>query len=776
MALPMDTLKQNLYITYSNQKARDLKQQKIPKPFDSVITLDAFIVKVFEAHNFEILIDEIVATSILYKIIQTLDISYFSYLDKDAQSLSTIYGFILKCHRNDIAFERLLKGDKYQAMIRIDDAYQAYKKKHNLVDLADIEQWVLAHWSAEFTTSYQDIYTDTFTIGDICYIKSKKQEQILDKLSCYHKIPQTNIQKYPTTIIKPANEVFDNIDEVKTAIRIARKLLEDGVKSSDILIVASDIQEYAPLYKLFLDEYALKGFSSIGTPLKAFHNDKNPQVQMALNQYRTQLKVLKLLYERLELQWSQTIQDKLKDNITILDEKIGIEITEPNQIVGLNKHYKHIIFIGTDINHFPPKADDNFLYSYEDELRYFYANNYFTSSQTQLNELKRVSEKLYIITASYSDKRELSPSVLLNDIVFDDTIDIQDIKSVPHLALDGCTQQPDRHTQRYYESILNPELTNYDGKGVLGIDAKHLSASQINKYISCPLAYLYRYKIPLKAPQKSDDGFDVMQQGSLMHLCFQYFGIKVRSLEESSFESVNYKEMMYSISISAYKDFMQEFDMEENIHHKIFLSTLQAGLTDEREAGLLAKFVEYYIQQAEEFEHFRHTEFEKEFALDKSLKPYQLKNEDDENYFIKGAIDRFDNLQEHINIIDYKSKKVKSKKGEDKKIQEKIDTLQDVQLALYLLYAKQLYPNKTHSAYMLSFNTAKPSAHFGILTNKSFNTEYETQLKELVMRIKNDIENGNFGFDNRDEQSCEWCEIKHICHQSILSKTYNTTN
>jgi ATP-dependent helicase/DNAse subunit B len=48
---------------------------------------------------------------------------------------------------------------------------------------------------------------------------------------------------------------------VKTAIKIARKLLEEGASSDDILIVASDTQEYAPLYKLFLDEYEIKGYS-----------------------------------------------------------------------------------------------------------------------------------------------------------------------------------------------------------------------------------------------------------------------------------------------------------------------------------------------------------------------------------------------------------------------------------------------------------------------------------------------------------------------------------
>jgi len=109
-----------------------------------------------------------------------------------------------------------------------------------------------------------------------------------------------------------------------------------------------------------------------------------------------------LLYTKLKLPLSDTKKENIKASITILDDKIGIEITEPNQLLGLSKRYKHIIFIGTDINHFPAKANHNFLYSYEDDVRYFSVNDYFKSAKTQLEELKRISENLYIITASYS--------------------------------------------------------------------------------------------------------------------------------------------------------------------------------------------------------------------------------------------------------------------------------------------------------------------------------------------------------------------------------------
>ena len=780
-------LSNNLYITYSNQKLRDLKRATTLNPLDKVITLDCLILELYESQNFEIIIDETIASSIIYKIIQNQNIEYFSYLNEDSVSLNTIYNFIIKCTRNNVSFETLHDAEKLNAIVKINKAYQEYKKVNNLADVADIEQSVLENWDSYFNNNYDEVYVDSFEIENISYIKSKLQEQILDKLKKYNKIPTIKVPLSHSKLIKPSIEVFDNVDEVKTAIRIARKLLQDGVKSNDILIVASDIQEYSPLYKLFLDEYEMKGYSSIGTPLSSFYNTSNPQVQIALNSYKSQILSLELLYKKLNLTLNTTTKENIKASITILDEKIGIEMTEPNQIVGLQRRYEHIIFIGTDINHFPPKASDNFLYSYDDDLQYFYANNYFKSSQTQLNELKRVSENLYIITASYNGKRELTPSILI-DSEFDETIDISGIKSVSGLSLQNQTKKADEDTSKYYESITSQEFTAYDGEGVQGLNATHLSASQINKYLSCPLAYLYSNKVRLKAPNETEEGFDVMEQGSLMHLCYELFGKYIKENSIKSTDKDELYEIMYKISFEAYthKDTVEPIGkpkLEENIHHQIFLSTLQAGLQDDRHLGLLAKFVDYYIERAEEFEYFQNTEFEKEFALDGELKPYTLKDEDDSNYFIKGYIDRFDNLDSQINIIDYKSKKVTSNIHQE--TQNKIDGLKDIQLSLYILYTSQGYPNSKYLASLVSFKadkkpdrkTGNKEYNFANLSkdgeSETYNSEFEVNLKKLIFDTKESIEAGKFGFDNSDEKMCEWCDIKNICHESVLSKNKN---
>jgi len=86
----------------------------------------------------------------------------------------------------------------------------------------------LKNWDSNFDNRYAEIYVDSFEVEDISFIKSKKQKHILDKLSKYKTIQTAKITQTNPKIIKPLNEVFGNIDELKTALRITRKLLEDG--------------------------------------------------------------------------------------------------------------------------------------------------------------------------------------------------------------------------------------------------------------------------------------------------------------------------------------------------------------------------------------------------------------------------------------------------------------------------------------------------------------------------------------------------------------------
>ena len=88
-------LKQNLIITYSNQKVRELKKS-LKNPLDKVVTLSSFADEFFEKHSFKTLIKPIIATSFIYKTIKEEDIKYLDFLSFRILDKSTFEAFIFK--------------------------------------------------------------------------------------------------------------------------------------------------------------------------------------------------------------------------------------------------------------------------------------------------------------------------------------------------------------------------------------------------------------------------------------------------------------------------------------------------------------------------------------------------------------------------------------------------------------------------------------------------------------------------------------------------------
>lgn len=646
-------LKQNLIITYSNQKVREIKKS-LSNPLDKVTTLNTLIYEFFEKHSFEKQIEPIIATSFIYKTIQNENITYFDFISQGSDTLDLIYDFILKTNASKVDLSEILAGEKLEAIELLCLKYKEFKQQFNLVDYNDIVQFTIDNFEKIELSNFQNIYLDNFEIESVKFYKSNLELELLNLITSKAKtLESKETNSKSAQLFKLEKQPFDINEEVQSALRLSRKLLEENknLTSNDICIVTTDIDEYAPIFRLYLDKYDLKGYDSKGIALNLYKNKKteNIQVLSAFNQIEIDLKSIQKQSKHLNLNFDiDKLKDKLISDTYILEKKVGIELTEANQLVGLNKHYEHIIFIGTDINHFPPKRSDNFLFSSEIAQKYFCENSYYESSLYQYNELKRLAKNLYITYPKYKEKRELASSIIIDKNILN-TISISNIVAKKEKIL-----QVD-----YLDSITSNEFTKYDGLDVSGVNATHLSASQLGSYAKCPLKYLYNYKLGIKKPKEDEEGFDVMQQGSLMHSCFEFFAKRVQGKMDLELE--DFKSIMIEVLDEEYIKFLNDPRneiKEENIYHKIYKYTLLKGLNDDRDDGLLIKFINYYNENKEELNYFSNSEFEKEFALDSDLKPYIIKDKNDKNYFIKGYIDRFDNLKDQINIIDYKSKKL----------------------------------------------------------------------------------------------------------------------
>ena len=768
-------LKQNLIITYSNQKVRELKKS-LKNPLDKVVTLSSFADEFFEKHSFKTLIKPFIATAFLYKIIKDENIEYLDFISQNSDTLDLIYDFILKINASKVDLSKILKDEKLKAIEILNIKYKEFKYKNNLVDMNDIFQLIIDNFDKNDFSKYEKIYLDNFKIENIKLYKSNLELELIN-LFREISIPleQTLNTNISAKLYKLNKQPFDINEEVESALKLARKLLEDdeNLKSSDICIVTTDINEYAPIFRLYLPKYELKGFDSKGISLKLFSGKKssNLQVKMAFDSIEKELKFYDESCKKFGLNIDlQKIKEKLANETYILEDKIGIELTEANQLIGLNKKFEHIIFIGTDINHFPPKRSDNFLFTSKIAQDYFCENSYYESSLFQYKELKKLTKNLYILYPKYKDKRELTASIIIDKNI-ENLVDISNIKA----------KKEKIKKEDFLDSITSQEFTKYDGLEVSGVKANHLSASQLGSYAKCPLKYLYINKLRIRTPREDEDGFDVAQMGTLMHSCFEAFAKKVQGNKNLGIEA--FKSIMFDVLQDEYESFINNPDneiKEENIFYFFYKYTLARGLNDDKNDGLLIKFINYYEEKKEDLNYFINSEFEKEFALDDELKPYKLVDENDKNYFIKGYIDRFDNLENQVNIIDYKSKKAN---GVLQDKLEEIMNFKDFQLGLYTLYATQEY-KKDVDSYLLTFKTDNDYTKFARVTTNNelipqnrgkdtgvwYDENYENDLKSNIFSIKEKIENGDFRFDSNDDTYCGYCEIGFMCNKSLLSK------
>ncbi|MCT7447153.1 PD-(D/E)XK nuclease family protein [Aliarcobacter skirrowii] len=769
-------IKQNLIITYSNQKVRELKKS-LNNPLDKVMTLQSYVNEYFEKNSSKITLKPIVATSFIYRTIKEEKIDYLDFISQNSDILDLIYDFILKVNASKVELSNILKGEKLKAIEILNKKYQEFKLNNNFVDSNDILKIVIKGFSKDNFSKYETIYLDNFEIKNIKLYKSSLELELLNKFSTITTpLNQNQITSNNAKLYRLDKQPFDINDEVESALKLARKLLEDdeNLKSSEVCIITSDISEYAPIFRLYLPKYGLKGYDSKGISLKLFNEKKssNTQVKSAYENINQELKQYENICQKFGLNIDiNKVRDKLIDETYILEDKIGIELTEANQLLGLNKEFEHVIFIGADINHFPPKRIDNFLYTSQIAQEFFCENNYFENSLLQYEELKKISKNLYIIYPRYKDKRQLSPSIIIDKNI-ENTVDISSI-----FAKREKIKQED-----FLVSIFSQEFTKFDGVGVEGVKADHLSASQLGAYSKCPLKYLYINKLRVKKPSEEEDGFDVAQMGTLMHSCFEIFSKQVQGNRNLNIQ--NFKSIMLDVLEEAYEKFINDTNneiKEENIYHILFKHELSKGLKEEdKENGLLIKFINYYDENKESLNYFINSEFEKEFALDSNLEPYKIENENDKNYFIRGYIDRFDNLENQVNIVDYKSKKA------DGVLQDKLEEIKnfkDFQLGLYTLFATQEY-NKDVDSHLLTFKSKNDYTIFARVTTNNdlipqqrnrdtgvlFDEEFRNSFKANIFAIKEKIEHGNFRFDSTDDTHCGYCEISSMCNKSLLSK------
>jgi len=785
-------IKPQLIIAPTIHRAKQIEQEQ-NNPLAQSLTLDNFIKAVYERYGTKRAIEQTEAKYILAAQLDKVERHYFDYLTTTSDALDEIVSFFIAVKRNTQtikAFDYVQeKENELEALLL---HYNTFLEQYHLADQGDVESEVLSilQNNEDATKVFGELIIDNFETNAIHYESSKLQSEILNTLfqnGVVSSQPQS-FNHHTAKFYQPSIAPFNQIDEVAASLKIARKLLDEGEKAEEIIIVTTAIDEYAPLFEAQLESYGLKGYSSKGTSLRNYlplikgkdKNFKDESLIQAANTY-ARLKIsVKQLHERMlqmgiEINYSELLEKSIDEARVKQRSYEGILLTEPNQLLSKAK-INHLIFMGTDMGHFPPQSKESFLVTQKQKQNLFHGNSIYLSSQNHYLHMKSMADNIYIVTATYKGKTKLGRSMMITEKCED--FDIGAYKA-QHELLREKQRISNENIEPYLDALQMDELTAYDGLDVGNFTVKSLSASQLNSYAMCPRRYFMSRILKLKAPQESDEGFDAMQKGTIMHRCYELFAKAVKAEEitlESSVRST-LQASMKDISVIAYQEFLQgEEDQEvidENIHHRLYLQELQKGLDGATEGeGVLQHFLKYVTANREMLDHFNSSEFEMEFRMDEQFNPVG----EDDRYFIRGFIDRIDILEDEIRIVDYKSKKMDSKI--DKKKVEQMKELKDMQLALYILFARRQYGDKKIESYLQTFKTKNEHAEFAKAATFDVGKEdeyvlyddaFEQRLIAKIEEIKNSIIEGDFHYDDGDEDQCKWCEFGLMCN---LKKKY----
>lgn len=747
-------------------------------PLARSLTLENFMQAYYERYGDRRIITMEEATSIMTSLFVSQTREHFDYITPQSDAMDQIASFIIDIKRNTVAIEAFVFSSKKEHELSLLFAdYQEFLKQYSLWDNADRDNFIFESigFNPENLNVFGEIIVDDFEQNGIHFETSKTQSKLLDALRLNGvSMGQKSLDDNRANFYEPSPAPFGIFDEVACALKIARKLLDENVNSDDILIVTPSIDEYAPIFETLFASYGLKGYSSKGIPLHTLlpilkNNESENELLVLARNKKNQIKsdIEKqskiLLSMGVTYDSSRAYEKAIKSARIKSRTKEGLQITEPNQLLSLNS-VKHLIFVGTDMGHFPPLSKESFLASTLQKETLLHANSVYQSSYNHYFQMKAIAQNIYIVTATYKGKTKLARSHIVTEKCT--PFEIGDILA-PH-ELSKVGKRPEDASIDTYLAQIALSQSPYDGYDAGGYDVKTLSASQLGSYAMCPRRYFFDRVLKISAPGKAEEGLEASDKGTIMHKCFELFAIdaKAGKLTIGNEVDVLIRDHMHNKALIAYEWFMQENTVVENIHHRLYFHELTRGLLEGNDGqGVLINFLDFITQNHNTINGFRESEFEMEFRLDEGFNAVA----NDQPYFIKGFIDRIDIRANEIRIVDYKSKKAK---GLDKAKLQQMSDLKDMQLALYILYARRAFGDKNIESYLQTFKSENIHAEFAKAATFEIDKEgaylhydeaFEQSLIERIAAIKVSMAEGDFHYEDSDKKHCEYCNFAVMC-------------
>jgi DNA helicase-2/ATP-dependent DNA helicase PcrA len=425
------------------------------------------------------------------------------------------------------------------------------------------------------------------------------------------------------------------------------------------------------------------------------------------------------IYEFLDyLEYSIKVGDSPTVDASDFDDFDGVNILTVHSAKGLEFP---IVFICNLVSDKFPTRNMSDRIPIPDELIKESISEDLDSSQEHIQEERRLfyvgatraQERLYLTAAHfYGDaKRKKKPSIFLYEILDED---VEKSFSKPDVGgIDQDAQERISHFKSR-DNILEGDMQDID-------TTKRISYSQLNTYEECPKKYKYAYV--LRVPSKPHASLSF---GTTIHNTLRDFYSLLRDSQEG-LEGIVEKPTKKKL-LELYETHWISMGYDSKAHEE-----------KRKESG--KKILEKYFDN----------------LYDENERPYRLEEtfsvHIDESVFV-GKIDRIDMVDDskdvkEVEIIDYKTGKVKSKSNIKK----------DLQLPLYVLFAEEKLGFKVVSAKYIFVEHSE-------VVEVDISEEKKKEARKKVVEIIEEIKKNNFiptpGY------LCKYCDYNSICEDAMV--------
>jgi ATP-dependent helicase/DNAse subunit B len=328
----------------------------------------------------------------------------------------------------------------------------------------------------------------------------------------------------------------------------------------------------------------------------------------------------------------------------------------------------------------------------------------------------------------------------------------------PHLE-QGASAREHKNSARF---------TEYDGRIEMNhslFDPKKnhslvVSSSRLELLGKCPYAYFLKYVLKVESPEEIEytpgQWLNPAQRGTLLHSVYERFYRKLKKRAERPEQAIH-EELLYQIAEECIREHKEEIPPPSELvfesERDEILASCKVFLLTEEEKGVLStpSFFELSFGRKGEMT----------IDLNQEVEEVEINLPSGEKFYLRGIIDRVDQLQDGTyQIIDYKTGSTYNY-GE----REYIKGGRQLQHTLYaialekILQDKQIDPGAKVSLSGYSFPSVKGEGQRFLRPQDKRELFYE-----VLENLLDIITHGHFGVTD-DSSDCRFCDFTTICER-----------